>query len=763
MSDNMDNFDRFNGDDIPDSYDSVSGVENVTRKRRAGRTAAAVSAVVVAAAAGGGIAAYNLSPFVKNQVKLRISSPESYYAWVNSENSEACAKSVSENYKKSIERLEAGSSGTVSFTYTANDEAREWLLDELFGEDRDIYSDEEGAEDVINIIEKLDTAAIGIDVDSKKTDFSGSMFAEYNGERLMTVDMAVDYDTLDEFIRIPELTERWVLMETGELLESVTDENSLIDGYKRFMEDPESVITPDEVEAEVKRYTDLWNSSVDDVKLTKSADVTIDDITVGYSIVTVTIDDAKAVQITKSFVNELKNDDIIKGILTDKLGIITAEEYDSELDEALEEIAEHDYVTDDVLTLNTYIDANGVIRGLQAEMNDYDLTCIIGKDGSEVRGKMFWNFGSDSFNAVLTASEDDGKYTGAVDITADDETISIDFNDFEIVDEKNGTFNADVIFNIPDTDPIAVRFEGAEEQQAVSADLDIEGKSYGAVRLAVSASEGASPEIPDKSGAFRIDPEADDISIEDYVTHEDCSRFVAELLEKLGLSSEYAKEIGEEAASSIFDSYNDYGDILDDWDDEDIDWSDEDTDWDDEDIDWDDDDLNQFLSGDDTGVEALEGQAYVVVIDEDIEAMYSGDPYETLAGDAVVADIDGDGTYTVSVTADTDRYRSLNDEKPSGFTVLGISMYSILDYNDQEFQPDIDITIDSLKIDGQEIPVSGKPIVETGYGDVGAYLYVSGLDDPESVEEIYGRPLPLDLSSYGEWTDIEITFTVAGL
>ncbi len=45
---------------------------------------------------------------------------------------------------------------------------------------------------------------------------------------------------------------------------------------------------------------------------------------------------------------------------------------------------------------------------------------------------------------------------------------------------------------------------------------------------------------------------------------------------------------------------------------------------------------------------------------------------DTLAYNATLADITGNGTYTVKVTADTDGYRNaLDGKKPNGIAILG--------------------------------------------------------------------------------------------
>ena len=71
-----------------DNYEmTVSGVENVTRKGK-GRKAAMTAGGIAAIIACSSITAYAASDTVKNQVKLRLSSPEKYYAWITEKEAE---------------------------------------------------------------------------------------------------------------------------------------------------------------------------------------------------------------------------------------------------------------------------------------------------------------------------------------------------------------------------------------------------------------------------------------------------------------------------------------------------------------------------------------------------------------------------------------------------------------------------------------------------------------------------------------------------
>ena len=83
------------------SGDVVSGVEPA--KKHTGAVIGGVTAGVLAVAVGGGIAAYNMSDLVKNQVKLTISKPDEYYSWVLEKNSNEAASQISEAYREYIE------------------------------------------------------------------------------------------------------------------------------------------------------------------------------------------------------------------------------------------------------------------------------------------------------------------------------------------------------------------------------------------------------------------------------------------------------------------------------------------------------------------------------------------------------------------------------------------------------------------------------------------------------------------------------------
>lgn len=740
------------------SNDVVTGVEHA--KKGKGGLIAGITAGVLVVAVGGGFAAYATSDFVKNQVKLTVSSPENYYTWVNEKNTEDFAKKISEQYRTAIDEMKSGQKSSVSLKYEANDEARNFFIDEIG----------DGEQEVIDVIKNFNDISISVNADSKDSLASGNAFIEWNGEKLASLDMAFDSSAMDILFRIPELTEQWLDIDMADSY--YIDEES--ENYQKYMKDPESLITPDELESEIRKYADLWNECIADVELEKKADIAIADINVNYTVATITIDETKAKEISEKFINAVKEDDILKGIVVDKLAVVTADEYVSDLDDALADIEEeYDENSTEAVTLNTYIDPTGCIRGVSFETSENDsMKFIVGKDGDEIRGEFFVSEdGEEDFKGILTAKDNGGKYSGALDMTADDETVSIEFTDLETVDEKKGYMNGVLTFVIPpevidsETNFIfSVSLSSDGSSQQISAPLDIEGTNYGTITLNVSSEIGAEPSMPDKSGAFVINDDTD-AELSDYVAQDKMEEFIKNILLKIGFSDEMAKEganaIGEEL-------YYDYS--------ADFDYDDFDTDfsygWDDDSDegewgngeDWSSDNFNmeeyfnfqeEFQNYDDPYkndiVIAGDGQAYLGVCDNNRSAYTGSNEGSTIGYNATVADITGNGTYTVKVTADTDGYRNLfGDKKPYGLSQLFVEVYGL------EGSENASMNIKSVKIDGKEIALtdSDNSLYDGNY--ISANIYSCYADFFEETNMI-------DADSIGEWTDIEVTFEVKGM
>ncbi|MDE6034919.1 MAG: hypothetical protein K2G36_03310 [Ruminococcus sp.] len=543
MSDrnNFDNFDT-----------SVTGVERVSGKK--GKKIAIISGITAVAIIGGGTAVYNLSDFVKNQVNLRIMKPENYYSWVIGENSKNIASDVKEKYAKAKSKTENGQNMSMSLNYAISDEVKDNLITELVG-DRNSSSGDEN--NLISIIDNLSEISIGGNADVKDNSIAGNIFATWNGQNLIDGDIAFNAENYDFFLRVPELTEQWLCMALGDSvnLDDLKGKGNIV-----------SYLTPEELEDIIVRYTDVWNKAVEDVEIEKKEIVDICDISVEYTVISSDFTEADIIAIATDFVTELKNDSTIKRIAVNEMGLCTEDEYNSELDDVLKELSENAPHGNDTVTLNTYIDPNGDIRGIKFIQDDDELFCVMGKDGEKVRGEFYVSENnSKEVSLELYADENNGKYSGNLDIMADNQEVSVEFTDYQVVNEENGYINAGMNFIIPYIDPVHVDFTSDGNSQDISYNINFDGKDYGTLTLNMAVNGASSPSMPSKDGAFIIsDAMNSEPELADYIPEDKMKDFVNDILIKIGFTEELAEEGAGFLNMDLYDT-NDYEEIYDDF------------------------------------------------------------------------------------------------------------------------------------------------------------------------------------------------------
>lgn len=725
------------------SENSVSGVEPA--RKRKGAVIGGITAGVLVVAVGGGVAAYNFSDLVKNQVKLRISKPDDYYTWVTEKNTSETAAQLAESYRTYLDMQKDGQAVKTDVIFDLSDEATEMLSSVL------AESDMEN----MGALNNLEQVKLTVDAKVKDSAVSGNILAAINEKEVISLDMAADYNAMDVFFRIPGLSDQWMTAVNGDDMVELTGESP-----STSITDMSEIITPEELESLIVKYSDLYNSYVSDVTIEKKEEVTISDITVNYTVAEMTLDSAKMEEIENGFQNAIKEDELLKEIVVDRLKAMTAEEYEESLEESLsdsDEAADEEIIGESdepqSLVIRTYIDAKGGIRGISAsnpEDSGDEVHFVIGQDEAEIRAEFIaLEESEETLRMDIALTEKDEKtYDGTVSVVSDGEEISAEISDLTVVNEKKGYMSGNISAKI-DEQTFALALSADDNSQTASCDVVIEGTNYGKLTITSVDEKGAEITLPDKAEAFDINGEDVDFPSE-YVDQDKMTAFAKEVLMNIGLDEKTSDELAAEFGDSIYNSY--YSE--DDWgyDDEltfegEIDFDDAEFDIDDEDLYWED-----MTGADDPYADdivcAEHNDAYLFVMDNTYMASYTG--YEdTLSYNAKVAEVKDNGTYTVSVTADTEGYKNASDgEMPEGIAVLGVELYG-----DKNFE-DSDITVKSVKIDGKEYKLATEPAIEKGDGYFSISLYTcEDLAWDDTVNAI-------DLSSVGEWTDIEITFEV---
>ena len=584
---------------------SVSGVENVTRKSK-GRKAALIGGISAAVLVGGSTAAYAASDTVKNQVKLRVSRPEKYYAWVTENNSRTIGEAVSEYYRKQLDNYEKGLASDISISFEPTQEGKDAILDQL-------YYDPQPLTDVIK---NNDSYCFTAGSKNRKCNIDLSLGLDMSGKHIASFDMAADKSAADYFLRVPELNEQWLCIEgSKDEQEHYYGISGIMQTYKALLEDPASFLSPDELRVEVDRYARVWSSFADEVQLEKKETVDICDISVDYTVATVRLSEKDLRNLAVNYLEEAKDDEILKNIVINKLRLFDdVKEYEDDIDDEIndlrEELENNDFDSDFELTIDTYIDLTGTIRGFGFSGNDdSSFILIFGKEGDKVRGECNAFDGDECLFAIKLCAEENKKvYSGELSFTYSaysfdyDEDINdyamvkkdmnavAEFSGVELRDNEKGYFNGDFSLNIPGREPVDISCSTDGRGENIAFDIKNEDVNFGKLRFSYSFDFGAAPEIPDKSGAYMIGSDSiSDLSFEDYVSKDRFSDFIKTALTDIGLNKGSVEDVAEDIIDDIYDDINWYSDDFD----TDIDYDDYDFD----DFDWDDDTGFEFGTG----------------------------------------------------------------------------------------------------------------------------------------------------------------------
>lgn len=706
------------------SGDVVTGVEPARKNK--GAVIGGLTAGVLVIAVGGGIAAYNFSDFVKNQVKLTISKPEDYYSWVTEKNTAEFASQITEVYRTYIEEQKKGAVSNVVLNFDLSEEAKSLLS--------------ESEED----LPEINSVELGVSSKLKGMTFNADIYAEINDKNIFNTEMAADYKTEDLFVRLPELSEQWIFVP------SVIYETEL-EELDPAVTDIESILSPEELESLIVKYADLYNSCISDIEIEKREEIAISDITVKYTVAEMTLTEEKTDEIAEKFLNEFKNDQLIKDILVERTKLMTEEEFNEEIDSALEDIKE-DSEANNVI-VKTYIDATGSIRGMSAtdsENAENDIHFIIGQQETAIRGEFVVSEAEseDDMRMDISLTEKDKKsYDGTVTILADGEEVTAEIADLTVVDEKKCYMTGNISVSAEE-ETISLALSTEDNAQIISTDINVEGTNYGKLTVKLSGESGAEPVLPDKSAAYNMYSDEADFP-KDYVEQDKMVEFAKNVLVNIGLDEKTADEYAVEFGESMYYTYEEWGDdeYFDDWDDEEIIGGADEIEIEDEDLLWEDPDADDPYADDIVYPE--DNEAYVLVMDESGAASHMGYG-NSLSYNAKVAEIKGAGTYTVSVTADTEGYKEYTgDFMPDGFSMLGFEAYG------DAITADLKISVKSLKVDGKEIELTSEPYTNIEEGMLSVLLYLD--QEMFGFEEVENC---IDLKSFGAWTDIEITFEV---
>ncbi len=181
-------------------------------------------------------------------------------------------------------------------------------------------------------------------------------------------------------------------------------------------------------------------------------------------------------------------------------------------------------------------------------------------------------------------------------------------------------------------------------------------------------------------------------------------------------------------------------------------------------------------------VVAESGDAYLAINEEQGWINYWGANDTMLTYNAGVPHIEGNGSYTVSVTTDTNgfRYDTTSDANDASVVPSGLMFAAVMIKDGKTLFPDAIITIDSIKVDGKEITMTAKNYTSSDDGkELRSNIYNGWVDKlPDDAASTEGAlvvdgtptdaaaaysPVIVDKADFATWKEVEVNFTISGI
>lgn len=405
-----------------------------------------IIAIALAVLIGGTLSAYAFCKPFKNAVDSAITNPEKLYQKADRNYFSSTSKSLSGTISK-VNDISSGKN-----EYGLNNSLKITLGDELIKETG---------------IKDLKSVSINSSYNTIDKKIGQNYSVNYNDKKLLSVNASTDIDKKISYIQVPELSDAYVSVKADELpkylkqmgvsLEQFTNGmniNQYLDMLSRNGSG-EQLLTPEQFEDIIKRYSDIFVKSVTNVKK-DTVKGEIDGVSYKYTCLTADLTFKDLLNISEDLLNELKKDDVIKDLFV-KQGILKDEDYASGIDSAIAQLKEAKdnpsaifgedvSINDKAMTMKTYLDSNQKVVGKEFLIEDKGINATLGYinvDNDKNNAIKAWVKENDEelFSYEGSGKKNDGALTGEYKLTVSDGksgeyTINFSLEDYKVIDEK---------------------------------------------------------------------------------------------------------------------------------------------------------------------------------------------------------------------------------------------------------------------------------------------------------------------------------------
>lgn len=525
----------------------VDGVEPAKKK-----PVLLIVAIIVVILAAGSVLAYNFIPWVKNNVKMLISKPEDYYAWVEEENISELADCISEGYGKGLDSIGKQAAEEVEVKAELDSANVGALIEEISGSPL--------SESGITIPSDI---AIKAGAKNDGENVSESCLITAGDKTLATLNYYVQDGAY--YAQIPELSPAYISIDLNSIMEEAYAEmdseaaaffQGYMDAVTSLSKDPSALkdmLSEEELNELIVKYFTMVFENIDDVELEKGVSCEANGIKTKYNKLVAEVDEGALYSICKDVLKEAKKDKtIIK--LVEKFGL-SKDDYTSGIDSLLEELGSYEVSGGETLfTMNVYVDSKGVICGREIAEPDTDdvLGYMTAEDGSDKALDINFAVDDEGFKISGKSTEKSGKESGEVKIVVlgvnDDGSnveIPVSFKDVETVNEDKGYCKGEFTLDLTAFEGPSLTFvmDSDGKGQTIKSDITVDGTNYGTI--SITSKEETTIDIPAFDSSQKVYKYTEDgAEMEQYIT--DATDNLAAFIDNIGSA------FGVEGLGSIF-------------------------------------------------------------------------------------------------------------------------------------------------------------------------------------------------------------------
>lgn len=509
-------------------------------KKKASLMKFAGFAGVTAVLAAGCFAVYSFSDTVKNQVKLTFGKPEDYLTWVCEKNTNDLAELIGGNYQRSREEQAAGTGASVALRFVPNADGVSAFLEEADLEN----SGDPSTRELADILRNAQSLSLSMDAGVQGNQVSEHLGIQLNDTPILNAEGAFDLDSSLGFLRIPELTERWIGVDYSSFAEEIT-------GTERLLPDSSSLPSGAEVADSVRQFGTLLAKYSDEVSVERKAPLQISRIQTEYAEISAQLSMNSVLDIAQDAVSLAADDETLKSLFP---AAAQYSEFISKANELLQEKRQDQNLTGKTADLKIYVDQTGTIRGYDVEVgSDLTFFSALGMANDQIGAEMRLTANRRKICSLTAdAVSKNGALTGKATLNVESrdipyDTFNIDFSDLALADKEHYYLKGDITVNAPHSDNdlnLTLHLCTDGSGQTLEYPVRIEDTEYGTLSLTVARTDGGTVTVPSSADAFMIDLARPSFTLNNYVDHAALVKFGEETMKKIGFSDETAEKVG---------------------------------------------------------------------------------------------------------------------------------------------------------------------------------------------------------------------------